>query len=205
MSDTVKLHPSLGPIVLENKALFGSLFLYVIEGNTFIFRPILISEAESIYHLSEHLDEWVIDEWIVSKTIITDNLDYILNHAPAGLCASLSASILTSSTTEDIKEVARLLDEERASRSSTASVLDSMVKVGAGHLLKNTKNITYKQQIQYVAFAEELTGKKLELSTQTLPKGKQRKTLSPETAAILSKEAAHKPDFRKDNAALRDL
>jgi hypothetical protein len=201
----VKLSPELGPLVLEKKAAFWQLFLYDLYDHIFIFRPLLISECESIYNLSDYMEEFVVDEWIVSKTIITDNLDFILNAAPAGLCAELASSILDKSTLADLKEVASAIEVERNSRANTANVLDNMVKLVVPTQLKNSKDITYHQQISYVVLAEELTGRKLELTSQTLPKNKQGKRLSPEAASILSKEAADKPDFKKDNDILKSI
>ena len=205
MESLLKLSSDLARLVLDNKAAFGSLFLFNAHDRVFIFRPLFVSECESIYKLSDYIDESDIDEWVVSRTIITDNLSFILNDAPAGLCASLAAIILSKSTLEDIKEMSKMLEEERESKSKTANLLDSMVKIGAGHFLKNSKDITYKQQLEYVVLAEDMTGKKLELTTQTLPKSKSGKKFSPEVAAILSKEAADIPDFKKDNIALKGL
>lgn len=196
----------IGFRLLEARKRFERLFLFVVNTKQIIFRPLTISECESIYSLSNYIEDYILDEWVVSQCILSDNIDYLLNDAPAGAINSLANAIIKHSTISGIDEVASLLEREREEKNSTAGMLDSMVKVGAGHMLQNTKDITYKQQIKYVAFSEEVLGKKLELvKSSSLPKGKSVKNMTPETAAILSKENADKPDFTKDNAALRNL
>lgn len=167
----------------------------------------MVKEVEGLISLAEKLEDHIIDDWIVTNTLLNEeNKDYLLNTAPAGLAASLSNEILTRSAPKSIDETMRLVESERDSSSTTASnVIDYIVKMGAGNLLKDTKNITYKQQIQYLVFSEEVTGKKFEIQKQTLPKNVTGKRLSREAAAILSKESADKPDFERDNQELRDL
>lgn len=201
----ITVHPELAFELLEARQNFERLFLFDVLGQYFIFRPLFVSECESITALANYIDSFVIDEWIVSKTIVSKNLGYLLTDAPAGLVNSLANSILKNSILESMQIISSELDKSREFKSGTNEMLDFMVKAGAGHILKDTKKITYKQQIDYTVFAEQLLGKKLELvDPNNLPKdnkGRVRR-LSPQAAAILSKEAADKPDFAADNAAI---
>lgn len=169
----------------------------------FVFRPLLVSECESLTNLSEKIDTHILDEWIVSKAILSKNKDYLLNEAPAGLLSSLAGSVLKHSMPKDIKSMSDDLSKERELAETTNNLLDFMVKAGAGSLLSNTKDITYKQQIQYAVFSEQVLGKKIEFNTAISNKNGKPKKISPETLAILSKNNAEKPDFAKDNAALK--
>lgn len=195
----------LGFNLIEWKILFGQIFLFNFDGKYYAFRPLTIKECEALFSLVDHLEDYIIDEWVVNATILTDNKEYLLGDAPAGIVAVISNSLLAKSYTKDIEEILSKIEKERESKSSLINVIDYLIKVGAGNLLKDTKNLTYKQQIQYLVFSEEVTGKKFELKKQTLPSNKSGRNVSPEVAAILSKEAADIPNFIKDNAEMRNL
>ena len=203
--EEVKVHPDIGFNLVDWKISFGQVFLYTIDGHYFVFRPLKINECEAIYDSSSIVDSWILDEWVVSNTILYGDKGYILDDAPAGLCSSLATSILKNSTIGGVEEVMSLLEEERENSGTIANIIDDLVKLGAGHILKDTKNITYKQQIKYAVFSETVVDRKIELQKQTLPTNLNNKKISPEAAAILSKEAADRPDFAKDNAALMNL
>jgi len=207
VSETKELvHPDVGFGLLEARQRFERLFLFRLKGKTFIFRPLTISECESIFSLADYVDSFVVDDWIVTKTAISGDVNWLLNEAMAGYTASVASYIIKKSTLKDVEEIAILLDKERESKSAISCVLDSMVMLAAGHIVKDSKSLTYRQQIKYVAFAEDVLSKKLELAKpSSLPENKKNRKLSPEAARILSKEAADKPNFEKDNEALRNV
>ena len=101
-----------------------------------------------------------------------------------------------------------MLDAERQKLEMDDGLVDCTMLAGVGALLgKNYKRITAREQSKYLAISESITGKKLEvqtLSTQTTKGGKPKK-LSPEAAAILSKESADRPDIDADNKMFRAL
>lgn len=191
--------------LIEWKISFGQVFIYHINEHSFAFRPLFVKETEALFELSSKIDEYIIDDWIVSKTILSSNADYLLEKAPAGWVSVIANSILAKSTSKSIEDTLVDIEKERGKKNTAGVVIDYIVKMGAGNLLKDTKNLTHKQQIQYLVFSEEVTGKKFEIQKQTLPPKMVGKKLSPEAAAILSKEAADIPDFIRDNAELRDL
>ena len=87
-------------------------------------------------------------------------------------------------------------------------IVNSTMLAGTGNILgKNYKQITAREQSKYLAIAENILGRKLEVQTvkQVKDKRGKTKTLSPETSAMLSKEAADRPNIDADNKMFRAL
>lgn len=197
-------------LLLDLREKIEQLFLFELFGHSYVFRPLYISEIDSIAALSSIVSDYIIDEWIISKSLVLSTCDkeYLMTDAPAGVIAALARSVLLKSSPGGVDQVCKDLEQERAKISSDKGLIESTIVIGAGNILgKEHKRITAREQSKYLALAEFTTGRKLETESEATTvnkKGKKRK-LSPEAAAILSKEAADKPDFDADNKMLRAL
>jgi hypothetical protein len=200
----------LGFQLLDLRKEFGQLFLYELGNEDYVFRPLNIKELEAIDALDGIVADDIIDEWVVKTTFLatTKQLEYLFESAPAGWVAVLSLSIIERSSPLDLKGTLKVLEDERAKLQVDEGLIKNMVLAGTGHILGDAHgSITYREQIKYLALSENILGRKLEV--QTLPTGKEgkakKKQMSAATAAMLSKEAADKPDFEADNKSYRAL
>ena len=186
------------------------LFLYDYLGHKYILRPLLISEIESIATIGPLTADYIIDDWIVAKTLLatTASREYIDDTSPAGVVSYLASSILGLSSPGDVAKMSQRLAEERAKLEGDQGIVNSTMLAGTGNILgKNYKQITAREQSKYLAIAENILGRKLEVQTvkQVKDKSGKAKTLSPATSAILSKEAADRPNIDADNKMFRAL
>ncbi len=196
--------------LLELREEFGQLFLYTYNNYKFVFTPLLLSQFDSLVALKEHVSEYIIDEWVVKKSFklsnIEDGLGYLLNEAPAGLVSSIALSIVTRSAPGDAKTIISNLEKERSNQNTDSGVITNIILTGAGTLLgKYHRRITAGEQIKYLALAESVTGKEIQTQTLDQKTKTKKKPMSPEAAALLSKEAADKPDFEADNKMFNSL
>lgn len=131
-----------------------------------------------------------------------------MNDGPAGLIVNLSLSIIKKSSLGSVSDINKELEKQREKLGSDLGIIQATMLAGTGNILgKNYNRITAREQSKYLALSENIVGKKLEVQTVNMPKtknGKLRK-LTPETAAMLSKEAADRPDIDSDNKMLRSL
>jgi hypothetical protein len=100
------------------------------------------------------------------------------------------------------------LTKERDKLASDLGVVQTTMLAGTGNILgKNFKKITAREQSKYLAIAEAIIGKKLEVEPvkQATDKKGRKKPISPEVAAMLSPQAADKPDIESDNKMFRAL
>jgi len=197
-------------LLLDLRERVEQLFLYELFGDKFVFRPLYLSELDSIASLSETIPEYIIDEWIIAKALLlsTCGKDYLLNDAPAGAVEALSSSVLLLSSPGDIQVINKSLEEERAKIGTDKGLIENTILAGTGNILgKEHKRITAREQSKYLVLAESTLGRKLEIQTPTTSTDKKgrKKQMSPEAAAILSREAADKPDFDADNKMFRAL
>ena len=113
--DLKKIPPFLGFNLIEWKILFGQVFIFQVEEKYIAFRPLTIKEVEALISLVEKLEEYIIDDWVIEKALLTTEYrDFILEHSPAGLAASLSNAILSKSTPKSIEETMELVEKQRA-------------------------------------------------------------------------------------------
>ena len=197
-------------LLLDLRERVEQLFLYELFGDKFVFRPLYLSELDSIASLSETIPEYIIDEWIIAKALLlsTCGKDHLLNDAPAGAVEALSSSVLLLSSPGDIQVINKSLEEERAKIGTDKGLIENTILAGTGNILgKEHKRITAREQSKYLVLAESTLGRKLEIQTPTtsIDKKGRKKQMSPEAAAMLSKEAADKPDFDADNKMFRAL
>lgn len=197
-------------LLLDLRERIEQLFLYELFGEKFVLRPLYLSEIDSIGALSETVPDYIIDEWIMSKSLLlsTCGSDYLLGDAPAGVIGALASSILMLSSPGDIQVINNSLEQERAKIGTDKGLIENTILAGTGNILgKEHRRITAREQSKYLVLAESTLGRKLEiqtLATSTDKKGR-RKQMSPEAVAILSREAADKPDFEADNKMFRAL
>lgn len=186
------------------------LFLYDYLGNKYVFRPLLLSEIESITKVAPGIPEYIVDEWVVNKCLLatTASKEYLNETGPAGIIPALAASVIRLSSPGDIIKMAQTIDSERSKLESDQGIIQTTMIAGTGNLLgKNYKQLTAREQSRYLAIAESILGKKLEIQStkQTVDKKGKKRQVSPETAAMLSPDAADKPDIEADNKMFRAL
>ena len=197
-------------MLLDLREKFGQLFLYSIGKHKYVLRALYLSELESITAVNGSVPDFIVDEWAVSKTLLgtTADEDYLKSNGPAGTISVLAMSIIKLSSPGGVKEISAELEKQRQNLNSDLGVIQTTMLAGTGNILgKNYTRITAREQTKYLAIAESIVGKKLEVQTVAPVKeknGKVRK-LTPEVAAMLSKEAADKPDINSDNKMLRAL
>jgi len=196
--------------LLDLREEVGQLFLYTVDKFKYVCRPLYISELNTLKSLIGIVPEYVMDEWILSKCLLlsTATEEYLNDLSPAGLMSELAGSILKLSRTGDIQEINKNLEEERLKIQTDQGIIESTMLAGTGNVLgKNYQRITAREQTRYLALAETIVGKKLEVQTVKEvkdSKGRQKR-ISPETSAMLSKEAADMPDIEADNKMFRAL
>lgn len=197
-------------MLLDLREKFGQLFLYSIGKHKYVLRALYLSELESITAINGSVPDFIVDEWAVSKTLLatTADEDYLKSSGPAGTISVLAMSIIKLSSPGGVTEINAELEKQRQNLNSDLGVIQTTMLAGTGNILgKNYTRITAREQTKYLAIAESIVGKKLEVQTVAPVKeknGKVRK-LTPEVAAMLSKEAADKPDINADNKMLRAL
>ena len=197
-------------LLLDLREKFGQLFLYTIDKHKYVLRPLYLSEMESIAAITASVPDYIIDEWAVNKTLLgtTASESHLKEDGLAGTLSILAMSIIKLSSPGGVAEINAELEKQRQNLSSDLGVIQTTMLAGTGNILgKNYTRITAREQTKYLAIAESIVGKKLEVQTVAPvkeKKGKVRK-LTPEVAAMLSKEAADKPDIDSDNKMLRGL
>jgi hypothetical protein len=186
------------------------LFLYEYLGHNYVLRPLHLSEIESITKIGPVVRDYIIDEWILERTLLatTASREYLDESGPAGVIAVLATSIIEVSSPGDIIKMSASLEQERQKLEADNGIVQTTMLAGTGNILgKGYKQITAREQSKYLAIAETILGKKLEVQStkQVTDKKGRKKQVSPETAAMLSPEAADKPDIDSDNKMFRAL
>lgn len=186
------------------------LFLYDYLGHKYVLRPLFISEIESITKVAPSIADYIVDDWVLNKCLLatTASKEYLMDDGPAGVISALAASIIKLSSPGDITKMAQTIDMERSKLESDQGIIHTTMIAGTGNLLgKNYKQLTAREQSKYLAIAETILGKKLEIQStkQVVDKKGRKKQISPETAAMLSAQAADKPDIEADNKMFRAL
>lgn len=186
------------------------LFLYEYLGHRYVLRPLHLSEIESITKIASIVADYIIDEWVIERTLLatTASKDYLENDCPAGVLEVLASSVITLSSPGDIVKMSDSLEKERQKLESDNGIVQTTMLAGTGNILgKGYKQITAREQSKYLAIAETILGKKLEVQStkQVTDKKGRKKQISPETAAMLSPDAADKPDIESDNKMFRAL
>ena len=199
-----------GFLLLDLREEFGQLFLYQFDKYFYVLRPLYLSELESAASMKHMLPDYVVDEWIISKALLgtTAQHDYLTDRAPAGILTVMAESIISLSSPGDIKKVTETLQQDREDLNSDTGIITSTMLSGAGNILdKDYRRITAREQSKYLALAESVLGKQLTVQPikEIRDKKGNKRQVSPETAAMLSKEAADKPDFEADNKTFRTL
>jgi hypothetical protein len=186
------------------------LFLYEYLGHNYVLRPLYLSEIESITKIGPVVRDYVIDEWILERTLLatTASKEYLTESGPAGVVAILATSVIKVSSPGDIIKMSASLEQERQKLEADNGIVQTTMLAGTGNILgKGYKQITAREQSKYLAIAETILGKKLEVQStkQVTDKKGRKRQISPETAAMLSAQAADKPDIESDNKMFRAL
>lgn len=195
------LDPAQGSKLLDSQREFGQLFYFLIDGIDVVLRPLTTAETETVASIGDTVPEYILEDWLITNTLVYCSLgtDYILTDAKAGLAKALAGGLMVASNIQSEDEFKKELAEAR-SKGSLSETIDAFIANAFKNMTRaDLRNLTQKTQIRYLVLAESLSGKQLEFGDQKKP-GKKR---SGNTAWMLSKEAADKPDFERDNAALR--
>ena len=210
MSDHIVGSNNFSFLLLDLREEFEQLFLYTVLGKRLVFRPLYLSELESIAALIDKVPEFELDEWIVTRTFLggETGLSFLLDDAPAGFVASIAASLMAKSKPGDIKAVSDRLTQERSRLETDGGLFESTMLMGVGNILgKSYRKITAREQSRYLALAEKVLKAELTVTKVKEVTGKtsKKRAIDPATAAMLSAQVADKPDFESDNKNLRAL
>ncbi len=173
-----------------------------------IYRPLTLLEARMIS--GSNMLEVELNDWIVKRCClyITGGMEQLLSIAPAGIADGIAQAILDCSQFQSEEAIEHGITQAREDLKLFENSVALFILIVFRNLTpKDIDNMTFYQQMKYLALAEEISGKRLAIGAQMEEKvdGKGRtfnKRLSPEAAAILARQAADKPDIAKDNKSL---
>lgn len=191
--------------ILPLKNKHSDIFYVVCEGYEFIFRP--LTHKESINASFFEGSPVELNDYIFNVAVLycKEGKEAALNTAPAGIVDSVVDCILACSQFGDDKAFEYGLKEARQRSQSVEALIEVYLCTAFRTLTpKDVRNMTFYEQMDYLAIAEAMLGNPVPLESDAPKKGK-KKPLSEEARKLLSRQAADKPDFEADNKRLRDL
>lgn len=190
--------------LLDAQEQHGQLFLFTLNNIKVVYRPLKVSELDTIQKLISICNQDGVDEWIVDKCVVFSSVD--LYDALAGVINAVSKKIITSSSLTEVQ-----YKELIALHRSKVETLESMVTttILKVHPTIDPRKLDMFTRVKLQAVAEHALNTKIMFGDEAnqAPKAKKGFTSlgGQAKADILSKEAADKPDFAKDNAQLNGV
>lgn len=184
------------------------LFLFKLERYqlSLVFRPLTIAEIEAISKISKICTPFGIEDWVIDNCVLYSSIN--LDNMLAGVTSKTANAILKASSVQDDKAYRDLLNTQR----SSAETLDFLVcaTINKAYPTLNVYDCNYSQQTKLLALAESMLGTKIMIGEESNKRRRPGPRVpdgysSISKGDILSPEAADKPDFAKDNAALEGL
>jgi hypothetical protein len=168
-----------------------------------IVRPLTLVEVKILSSCGPSLGDHELNDWIVDRCCLwaTDGKEKLFTTAPAGVVDILAKGIVSLSKFQTEESFREGLENARKEINKFENQIMVILLATFKDLTpKAIENMTFYQQMKYLALAEVVSGKPIPINDGKKKKGK--KMLSPEAAAILSKEAADRPDIDSDNRSL---
>lgn len=203
--------------LLELRQQHGQLFYLrlVVAGTEYeaVFRPLVLKETNALSLVGSAIPPFELNDWISCKCIlhlaprylVGDICTYLTRRAPAALSDILADCIIKTSGFEDPNNYIALLQQARQETQTMQANLEIFIcSAFPGTKPKDIEAMNIYEQMNMLARAEAILGKQLDITpagTRASSKGQKRR-LSPEAAAILSKEAADIPDPERDVAVM---
>jgi hypothetical protein len=164
-----------------------------------IFRPMTLAETKAVSLTGSAMAILDLNDLICSWCIVYAN-PAIDERVPAALPDIVAQRIIEASGFNDQDNFVVLLNEARETTSTVEVGIEIFIcKAFPGTKPRDVQNMTIYDQMEMLARAEIVLGTPLELG-KTPTQGKKR--LSPDAAAILSRDAADIPNPKQDNVVM---
>ena len=164
-----------------------------------IFRPMTLAETKAVSLTGSAMAILDLNDLICKWCIVYAN-PTIDERVPAALPDIVAQRIIEASGFNDQDNFVVLLNEAREATSTVEVGIEIFIcKAFPGIKPRDVQNMTIYEQMEMLARAEIALGTQLELG-KTPTQGKKR--LSPDAAAILSRDAADIPNPKQDNVVM---
>jgi hypothetical protein len=162
------LPAEVGKKLLDLRLKFGQFFIYRLNNQMYIFRPLSIGELKAIESLNDIISEYCLNDWVIEKTYIYGDysLDELLTIAPAGIIDSIAPSLLQKSLIPE-EELESSLEEGREKAQRLDNQLKDSFLTTYKSDIKNADSLSMRELINYVARSEIILDKKISIGKQS--------------------------------------
>lgn len=158
----------------EALSSYRELFLFELDGNRILFRPLAWQDYKNFAHLFRSYPELYSDleDLVWDAAVIEHNLPSSKDYADAGLVGSIAQLVLFHSGIGDRSEqdISRMNEELHLARIKTKSVEGqikrSICEAFPSYRPEELDKLTWSQLMELLAYSESLLGKDFEFSVK---------------------------------------